>query len=555
MITFLQRAFNAACNPKAAFTNIRFRWRQWNDFRLFRSGLEPYRRLGPAVGSDRPGLLIVAGMGLNVVWAQLWTLLSVPAMARGYRPYVLLSPLSLHLKRYFDLLGIEAINLEEHNHTGLPPLAPELRRAFDAAASFDGFRALRWDRMPIGDIVLSTYCRHTGKVMIDVNDPVVRGELAQWLEYIWRHYHAAARIFERFGIKAAYFTETFMEEHGAIYYAALEAELNVLRFAGTVRDDAIIVQHRAWGDAERLHHAALAPSSWETVQRLPNLPLVRAQLDQNFADRYSDKWHRSKRNQPGTQLLEADAVRAQLGLPPDRKVAVIYSHILYDTIFFFGTDLFEDYATWLIETIKVAAANDRLEWYIKVHPSNIWRGELNELTAGRYQEETLIEQHIGKLPPHVHIVSADTKISPLSWMQLADFGLTVRGTAGLEMAAMGKTVITAGTGRYEGCGFTNDPPTKEAYLDLLARLPDIAEITPQQTELAQRYAHAIFNLKPFTLSSVKARLATGKTRVVASDDIVYVPRQPEGGALPHDLARFAAFLDRRDCIDLLNELK
>jgi hypothetical protein len=554
VIRFLQRGARAARDPKAAVAKTRYAWWQWTDFRLFRSGLKPYRRFVPSAAAG-PGLLIAAGMGLNTVWAQLWTLLSIPAMVKGYRPFVLLSPLSLHLRRYFALLGIEAINLDEHNREGLPSLAPQLRADFDAAKSFDNFRTLRWQRMPIGDIVLSTYCRHTGKVMIDVNDAAVRAELARWLEYIWRHYHAAAQIFAQFGIKAAYFTETFMEEHGAIYYAALQAGLNVLRFAGTVRDDAIIVQHRAWGDAERLHHAALAPSSWENVKRLHNLPLIRAQLEQNFADRYSDKWHRSKRNQPGTQLLEADAVRAQLGLPPGRKVAVIYSHILYDTIFFFGTDLFEDYATWLVETIKIAVANDKLEWYIKVHPSNIWRGELNELMAGRYQEESLIEQHIGKLPPHVHIVPADSKISPLSWMQLADFGLTVRGTSGLEMAAMGKTVITAGTGRYEGCGFTYDPPTKQAYLDLLARLPDIAEITPEQTELAQRYAHAIFNLKPFTLTSVIPRLATGKTRVVASDDIVYVPRPPAGDALPDDLARFADFLDQPGCIDLLNELK
>ena len=30
-------------------------------------------------------------------------------------------------------------------------------------------------------------------------------------------------------------------------------------------------------------------------------------------------------------------------------------------------------------------------------------------------------------------------------MQMADYGITVRGTSGLEMAALGKTVITAGT--------------------------------------------------------------------------------------------------------------
>jgi hypothetical protein len=165
----------------------------------------------------------------------------------------------------------------------------------------------------------------------------------------------------------------------------------------------------------------------------------------------------------------------------------------------------------------------------------------------------LIEAYIGTLPPHVHIVQANSHISPLAWMQLADFGITVRGTSGLVMAALGRTVITAGTGRYEGRGFTYDPQTQDAYRDLLHRLPDIPQITPEQTELAQRYAHGIFILKPFKLSTLEPRLRTGRKEVVASDDLVYVPRPLHANTLPDDLRELADFL-LDDCrVDLLSD--
>ena len=265
----LKRIFRSLQNPGKAFRTLRYLYCGWNDFRIYRAGLKPYRRFLPSRERRGPGLLIVAGMGMNPVWAQLWTLLSLPAMRKGYVPYVLLSPLSRYLERYFKLAGIRTIPMEAYDSVEVPPLAPALRQAFDAAIQFQDIRDLSWNRMPIGDIALSTYCRHTGTVMIDINDPAVRASLWEWLNYLWRHYHLAQRIFSEFGIKTAYFTETFMEEYGAIYYAALGNDLNILRFAGTVRDDAIIVQHRDWA-SERLHHAALAPSSWEAVKRLPN---------------------------------------------------------------------------------------------------------------------------------------------------------------------------------------------------------------------------------------------------------------------------------------------
>ncbi len=525
----------------------------WNDYRLYARGIAGYRRLAETMQIDpaKGSLLIVSGRGMNVVWAQLWTLLSLAARAKGYRAYVLTTRHQWYLNRYFRLLGVVPLYLEDYaakQSTNLPDvIASEVSRA----KTFEEYKRLRYEGAPVGEIALSTYSRHCGTGVIDLSNPEVQDYVNQWIAQIIQSIHIANTIFEGHDVRLAFFTEVFMEEYGAFYYAALSKELNIVRFAGTVRDDAIIVQHLN-KHIDRAHHASLSPSSWEWVKAQPYISDIDKALHNNFMDRYGNRWHRSKRNQPDTQILDPAEARRQLGIGPDRKVAVIYSHILYDTLFFFGTDLFSNYAEWLVETVRVACDNPHIDWLIKVHPSNLWRGELNTLLGGRYEEERLIEQTIGKLPPHVRIVPASTKLNPYSWFQLADYGITVRGTSGLEMAALGKRVITAGTGRYEGNGFTTDPPTREAYLDLLSRLPDLPDPTEEEWQLAKRYAYSIFVLKPFTLTCLEPRLKTGKDRVVASDDINYCPVDHGSDRLPPDLQVFSEWLDRSANQDLLN---
>jgi hypothetical protein len=51
------------------------------------------------------------------------------------------------------------------------------------------------------------------------------------------------------------------------------------------------------------------------------------------------------------------------------------------------------------------------------------------------------------------VLLPDTKISTLSLYRFADYGVTVRGTPGLEIACFGKPAFTAGTGTYAGLGF------------------------------------------------------------------------------------------------------
>src|SRR5205814_1241843 len=154
---------------------------------------------------------------------------------------------------------------------------------------------------------------------------------------------------------------------------------------------------------DRTHFASISKKSWSRILAYPDSPVLETDLNQNFLDRYGERWSLSKRNQLKTRIISPGEARTLLGVPENRKIAVIFSHILYDTLFFNGEDLFQSYAQWLVETVKTACGNPKVQWFIKVHPSTLWRGELEYFHGGKCEEIRLIEQYVDELPSHVQI--------------------------------------------------------------------------------------------------------------------------------------------------------
>jgi hypothetical protein len=350
------------------------------DYFTYSRNLSSFRKLSDRIGDFAPSgsLLIVSGRGMNVLWAQIWTALSVAVRVCGYSGLVVTTRPQRWLNRYYSLLGLELIYLDDWVKKIPKELPVDIRNLVQSAKTQADYRNINYRNAPVGEIALSTYSRHRGTGLIDLENPTVLEAVREWIGVICQSVEIAGLIYREFDVRILFFTEVFMEEYGGFYYAALSRDLNVIRFAGTVRDDALIVQHLSKAN-DRIHHASLAPSSWEWIKNQPFTEAMDSALMANFIERYGVKWHRSKRNHPNTRMMSVDEARRMLGISPGRKVAVIYSHILYDTLFFFGKDLFNDYAEWLVESVRVACQNPRVDWLVKVHPSNLWRGEMDSL--------------------------------------------------------------------------------------------------------------------------------------------------------------------------------
>lgn len=489
---------------------------------------------------------------MGVSWLQIWAILGALFQMNGYRVIAFTSRKTPLQNRYLRLFNFSLFFLEDWDLSKWSvPL--DVERQISTLNSFDSFKRFELDGLPLGKMALSTYSRQRATGVIDLETEDKKETVRNTLKELYSILLAADHFLSTQQVTTTFFTEVFMEEHGSLYGAALNRGLNVIRFAGTVRDNAIVVQ-RLNASSDRTHFSSLSDESWLDIEKQESIDLAEHELKKNFEDRYGDVWGLSRRNQPNTKIMDGNMARQSLGIPEGRKVAIIYSHILYDTLFFNGEDIFKNYAEWFIETVRIACRNDSVDWYVKIHPSNLWRGELNTFLKGKYEETRLIAEHIGQLPSHVHLIEPDTPLSPRTWLDVADFGITVRGTSGIELGALGKTVITAGTGRYEKAGFTINPQNIDEYSQIIASLPNVTTITDEQHKKAIKFAYATFCMKPCTLDFVMPKARKGIKEIQSSDDLVYVGTFEEtySNHTPV-MERLFQFIDQEQQVDFLNQ--
>jgi hypothetical protein len=116
-------------------------------------------------------------------------------------------------------------------------------------------------------------------------------------------------------------------------------------------------------------------------------------------------------------------------------------------------------------------------------------------------EVAAIEKALGPLPDHVQIMPADTSINTYSLFTVADYGVTVRGTIGMELPCFGVPVVTAGTGRYSHRGFTIDAASAAEYSRILLNLHTVPPLDAEQIRLARRHFHAAMLRRPVPMKS------------------------------------------------------
>jgi hypothetical protein len=154
-----------------------------------------------------------------------------------------------------------------------------------------------------------------------------------------------------------------------------------------------------------------------------------------------------------------------------------------------------------------------------LHPDLVWKLKYEGYT-GELRDLIAIRGSIGVLPDHVRLVLPDTDISSYSFFSITDYCLTVRGTIGIEMSCHGIPVITAGTGRYSGLGFTIDSDTAGQYLARLADIASIPPMSPEQVHLARKFAYTLFK---------------GRLWPMRSFEMTKMPIEETGHPLDHDV--------------------
>jgi hypothetical protein len=455
-------------------------------------------------GPEAPRLLILS-LTDSVYQLKLEGMLGAGLKLQGWRPIVLTdSPASTRAQRYFAAFGLrDFVYLDDWRPSprDREDCALAAGKLLGGEMTFQSVKGWAYDGSWIGPQVLSTVSRHQHEGAPDPSDPETRTAIEALLPQVLLRVATASRVVRHLRADLGLVIEANYTTYGPFVDQLIASGTNVVQVTQPWRDDALILR-RLTPDTRRMHPSSVAGETLTALGARPWTREMDAALDRMFEDRYSGKWFLQARNQPGTARAEDETIARRLELDPDKRTAVVFSHILWDANLFYGDDLFQDYGEWFVETVKAAAANANLNWVIKLHPANLWK-RARDGVDGEYSELRLIREQVGDLPGHVKLLPPDADIDTLSLFRFADYGVTVRGTSGMELPCFGKPTLTAGTGRYSDLGFTVDSSSREAYLGRLAALHELEPMSEAQRRLARLHAYAAFVLRPWRMRSFR----------------------------------------------------
>ena len=369
-----------------------------------------------------------------------------------------------------------------------------------AAGEIDRLINLEQDGVRIGRNVLSMVVRGLRIGKIDIQNSNHREKIAIGISMSLRSIKAAKSIIAEIKPDHAIFNERGYTPAGEVFDACLAAGVDTIQWFGAPRSDSLM--YKRYDLANRAEHPiAISDDTWKVLLSSPLSEPRITSVTQKIESNYQvDAFYNRQQLQFGKSIIDANSVRSILRLNPAKKTAVIFAHILYDATFFYGSSIFPDYETWLIESVRLAISNPNLNWVIKVHPVNIWRSRVDRAQMEQLEINCLTKE-FGTLPDYVCVMPATTNINTFSLFSVIDYGLTVRGTIGMELPCFGIPVITAGSGRYSGRGFTIDPKTKSEYAEMLTNLHHVQPLPISVMRLAQLHYDAAIFLRPIPMKS------------------------------------------------------
>lgn len=440
-------------------------------------------------------------LGSNWVWGYKFEAMLLLALrSQQYATAVVETQYSSWCRKYHRLTGNRRFIDYTVFQRQTAALAPEAqwREFVNSKPTIPNLIDLTYRNVDIGRIVLSNILYQNKFKKFDIADPETLQAVYRELVIVQRNIFAAEKMLEQETPSLGLVLEKGKTPYAELFGAMIAKGIPVIQFNHSQsRCDFSLKRYTLQNRYQ--HPFSLDESTWEKVKVMKWSAEQEQALMKTFEESYSKgNWFNRKFLHQGKKIKSADAVREQLQLDPAKKTAVIFSHVLWDATFFYGRNLFDDYETWLIETVRAACKNPQVNWLIKFHPDLVWKLKI-EGYSGELRDVLAVRSSVDHLPDHIKIVMPETDISTYSFFEITDVCLTVRGTIGVEMACHGVPVLTAGTGRYSGLGFTLDCASREEYFQKMASIQDILPMSREQVELARRFAHTLFTVRPWKL--------------------------------------------------------
>lgn len=365
--------------------------------------------------------------------------------------------------------------------------------------------------------VLSTTLRKLRKGSLNLkNNKEVKVLFDDLVEY-QLSLKVAKKIHRKFNFDILIINEKGYTPASEIFDSFIKKRKTVIQWVSSVNDDAFVF--KKYNYKNKYHHPfSLDQDTWKKNIKMKWPKVKNNQILSKIKSFYkSGQWFNRQDLNKDKFFYKRTELIKELKVNKSKKTAVIFSHIFYDATFFFGRNIYFDYQEWLIQTVKIAIQNKNINWILKVHPVNIWRSRMDNAKLENLETKAIID-YFGEIPKNIKIIESDTKINTLSFIEFIDYGITVRGTIGLELSSFGKIVVTAGTGRYDGNGFTLDPKSKKEYEHILLNLHKYKSLSRKKINLAQKFFEICYLKRPIKLPQINFNYKSKSLRV---DELKY----------------------------------
>lgn len=438
---------------------------------------------------------LIISMTNNIFLAKAHAMLAFGLREKGYRPYILSLSSSRWAQRYFSIFGLRDLIYWDKCVDEFSPSSDEAELMVDgflaSSPAIQDFKTWQFHGVYVGKLALSTMIRRELQGQFELDNPAQATILRRWLVDTVKSVLVAEKIFQKTPFEKIVARDAGYAPNGAVYEVGLNFGVDAIRFeSAQMMGQWMVKRYNADTRGQALF--SLSSDTWQVLRDISLSQEQDTALSDDFAERYNPNSNRDLyQYQVGKKHLSDEDVRRELQLDPGKKTAVVFAHISWDANFFDGDDLFDDFEHWLVETVRIACDNPHLNWVIKLHPANVYklRREGKEFSE---EAEMVALRRIGELPTHIKIMHADTPINTWALFPVIDYGLTVRGTIGMELPCFGIPTVIAGTGRYNGYGFTIDPATRAEYRELLLNLHNVPRLDSHTVELARRHAYWVF---------------------------------------------------------------
>jgi hypothetical protein len=303
---------------------------------------------------------------------------------------------------------------------------------------------------------------------------------------------AAIMAVERFKPDYVFMSHGCYVDYGPALAAATNAGIPVTHWGGSYLENHYYI--RTVTQSFNPNRRSLSAEAWQQRVERPLTQRENSLLDSYLNARYTADLSFDIRlsQQPDSP----EDLRSKLDLPSDKPVWCIFLHLSWDSILETAPMVFDTIESWVLDTLQTIIKLPEVTWLVKVHPAEV---STNTLLG----TQSLIEDNFPQLPSHVRIIPPDSDINAYGLYQLLDGGVTVFGTAGLELAILGKPVILAGDTHFGNKGFTYDAQTKEEYEALLRRAARLPKLSPEQQALARQYAYSYLIQRQIPLRMLK----------------------------------------------------